>query len=71
MLLGATNYDIGLLATIAFLVRLMRLPGLLLMRAVRVRRAVVVMTADAPLFGRRSERDFNGVRRKYAPRPGG
>jgi MFS family permease len=43
--LGATNYDIGLIATIAFFSQLMQLPGLLLMRAIPVRRALVAVAA--------------------------
>lgn len=43
--LGATNYDIGVLAAIAFFAQLMQVPGLYLVHAVRRRRAIAVVTA--------------------------
>lgn len=43
--LGATNYEIGLIATIGFFAQFMQLPGLLLLRMFRKRRAIVVACA--------------------------
>ena len=48
--LGASNYEIGLLATIAFLSQLMQLPGLFVMRKVPSRRGTVLMAAGASRF---------------------
>ncbi|MBN1547496.1 MAG: MFS transporter [Syntrophaceae bacterium] len=43
--LGATNYEIGLIATIGFFAQFMQLPGLLLVKHFRKRRAIVVASA--------------------------
>jgi MFS family permease len=43
--LGASNYEIGLLATIAFFSQAMQLPGLFLLEKVKKRRALVVFSA--------------------------
>lgn len=43
--LGAGNYEIGLLVTIAFLSQLMQLPGLYLARKISSRRGTVLITA--------------------------
>ncbi len=43
--LGATNYEIGLLATIAFMSQFMQLPGLFLLQQVKRRRALVALSA--------------------------
>lgn len=43
--IGASNYEIGLLTTFAFLSQLIQIPGLLLVRALKVRRPLVVAFA--------------------------
>lgn len=43
--LGAGNYEIGLLATIGFLSQFMQIPGMLMLRKVPYRRAIVVAGA--------------------------
>ncbi len=43
--LGATNYEIGLIASIAFLSQFMQLPGLFLLKQLKRRRAIVVFSA--------------------------
>lgn len=43
--LGASNYEVGLLVTIAFVSQLMQLPGLYLARKIPVRRATVLIAA--------------------------
>ncbi|NLF31059.1 MAG: MFS transporter [Planctomycetes bacterium] len=45
--LGASNYEVGLLATIGFASQLMQLLGLLLVQRMPVRRAIIVLTAGA------------------------
>lgn len=43
--LGATNYEIGLIASVAFLSQFMQLPGLYLLKQVQKRRALVLFSA--------------------------
>ncbi|MFC1586006.1 MFS transporter [Fibrobacterota bacterium] len=45
--IGASNYEIGLLATFAFLSQLIQIPGLFLVRAFKKRRAIVFACASA------------------------
>ncbi|MBF0431366.1 MAG: MFS transporter, partial [Fibrobacteria bacterium] len=43
--IGANNYEIGLIATFTFLSQLVQIPGLLLVRAFKVRRPIVLACA--------------------------
>ena len=43
--IGATNYEIGLLATVAFVSQLMQLPGLYLVQKLGMRRGITVVAA--------------------------
>ncbi len=43
--IGASNYEIGLLATFAFLSQLIQIPGLMLVRALKIRRPIILACA--------------------------
>jgi len=45
--LGASNYEVGMLVTIAFLSQLMQLPGLFLLARLRKRKAITALCAGA------------------------
>ncbi|MCB0807023.1 MAG: MFS transporter [Bacteroidales bacterium] len=48
--LGANNYEIGLIASFAFISQLMQLPGLILLKNVKKRRAITFLSAGTSRF---------------------